>query len=153
MNKTLKQLFDQDQSDRENLSPTPEELNQEFKRDGLRRGKAQKMIDEGLLINPEDYYHAAFIFQHGITADDFLKANGLAKKALEMGYEKARWIFAATRDRYLIAIGKPQRYGTQYIKKDGKMLLAPIDPETTDEERVQYGVKPLNQISREWSAK
>ncbi len=152
MEQTIKELFEEDQADRERYpSPTSDELKWVGDRDVLRKATAQKMLDENLLTKPEDYYYAAFIFQHGNTAEDYLKAHQFAQKALEMGYEKAGWIYAATLDRYLINTGKPQKYGTQYTNNEaGELILAPVDPETSDEERLKYGVKPLAQIPKKW---
>lgn len=155
MEETLKQLFDEDQSDRENNpNPTPEEFQKVIEKDTLRRKRVQEIINEGLLTQPEDYYHAAFIFQHGKTTEDFLKANEFAKKALDLGFEKAKWIYAASMDRYLINIGKLQKYGTQYIGNGmGESILSPIDSDTTDEERALYGIEPLSKIAKKWSDK
>ena len=152
MNEELKSLFDEDQADRKNNpNPTPDKLKEITSRDFRRRQQTKKLIDEGLLKVPLDYYHAAYIFQHGQTAHDYLKAHEFAKIALDLGYDGAKYIFAATLDRYLINTGKPQKYGTQYIPQNGKTILAPIDPSTTDEERSYYGIKPLIKIPKEWS--
>jgi hypothetical protein len=44
---------------------------------------------------------ASFIFQHGNTVEDCLFAHVLAMEALVKGDESAKWIAAATLDRYL----------------------------------------------------
>jgi hypothetical protein len=49
---------------------------------------------------------------------DFLVAHTLALVALTMGDTEARWIAAATLDRYLTTIGKPQIYGTQLDRQN-----------------------------------
>lgn len=149
-NENLESIFNKDQSDRlNNPNPTPEEGKNIFERDKNRRLIVKQMIDKGELKTPQDYVHAAFIFQHGETSEDYLKANELAKKAVDMGDEKAKWIYAATMDRYLLSIGKPQQYGTQYEKdKDGNWVLSEVDPSTTDEERAEHFIKPLSEIQK-----
>ena len=58
---------------------------------------------------------ASFIFQHGNTVEDCLFAHVLAMEALVKGDESAKWIAAATLDRYLQSIKQPQIFGTQYL--------------------------------------
>ena len=50
---------------------------------------------------------------------------------------------AAAEDRQRMALGKPQRYGTQYKKVDGTWQLWPVDPSVTDEERARWHCPPL----------
>jgi hypothetical protein len=71
-----------------------------------------------MLHSGEDFYEAAFVFQHGDTADDFLKAHLLAMIAVAKGHPDAPWIASATLDRYLQEIGKPQVLGTQFKSMD-----------------------------------
>ncbi len=83
------------------------------KRDEARREQART-----LLAKPgrsgEEYYYAAYLFQHGQKADDYLFAHILATEAMALGYSRAKWISAATLDRYLQQIGQKQVFGTQY---------------------------------------
>jgi transposase len=67
---------------------------------------------------PEDYFHAAMVFQHGETLDDFWRAHELAKRGAELGHPNCRWLTAAAYDRWLMNQGKPQKYGTQYTSRD-----------------------------------
>lgn len=82
--------------------------------DAKRRETVQKLLDDGKLRSGTDFYHAAFIFQHGQEPSDFLKAHALAVVAAARGRRDAAWIAAATLDRYLQNIGQKQIYGTQY---------------------------------------
>lgn len=96
--------------------------------DEKRRARTQTLLDAGALRSGDDFYHAAFLFQHGGTANDYLKAHLLATIAAVRGATKAVWIASATLDRYLQAIGKPQVLGTQYmIPKDGPVTQEPYD--------------------------
>ncbi len=83
--------------------------------DRARRVRTQALLDTGQLHSADDFYHAAFVFQHGDLAEDCLKAHALAVVAAARGKPEAAWIAAATLDRYLQRIGQPQIYGTQYL--------------------------------------
>jgi len=112
---TIKQLFDADQNDRRGaMSMTPEQWKKISERDAERRREAHKLLDSGALKTGEDFEDASFIFQHGDTPQDYLLAHILAMAAMEKGDAQARWIAAATLDRYLQAVKQPQVFGTQY---------------------------------------
>ncbi len=81
--------------------------------DAARRLLARKMIENDALHTGQDFEDAAFIFQHGSDADDYLLAHTLATVAVSKGKASALWIVTATLDRYLGKIGQPQIYGTQ----------------------------------------
>ena len=88
--------------------------------DRKRRVRTQALLDNQQLNSADDYYHAAFVFQHGDEAEDCLKAHALAIVSASKGKSEAAWIAAATLDRYLQRIGQPQIYGTQYRHETGK---------------------------------
>jgi hypothetical protein len=148
MNEQIKNIYEEDQNDRKIWEETGDSGNVKEK-DELRRQMVQQMIDSGQLEEGADYYHAAMVFQHGDRPEDFLKSNELAKKAIELGEERGKWMFAASYDRYLTNTkAEFQKYGTQYKKdKDAdSWYVYPIDPNTTDEERAKYNVPPLEGI-------
>jgi methionine-rich copper-binding protein CopC len=112
---TIKQLFEEDQNDRRGaMSMTPEQWKKIGERDTERRREAHKMLDAGALKTGEDFEDASVIFQHGDVPQDYLLAHILAMAAMEKGDAQARWIAAATLDRYLQAVKQPQVFGTQY---------------------------------------
>jgi hypothetical protein len=88
------------------------------KRGADRRVRIRELLARGELQQAQDFHDAAFLFQHGETADDYLFAHVLATDAVIRGDNTSKWITAATLDRYLQLIGKPQIFGTQY----------PLDP-------------------------
>lgn len=88
--------------------------------DKERRIRTQALVDTGKLNSADDYYRAAFVFQHGDEADDYLKAHAFAVIAASRGKREASWIAAATLDRYLQRIGQPQIYGTQFRRPPGE---------------------------------
>lgn len=89
--------------------------------DDKRRARTSDLLKIGALQSADDYYHAAFVFQHGDKPSDYLMAHTLAMIATARGKPEAIWIASATLDRYLQKIGQQQVFGTQYSSKDGKM--------------------------------
>jgi hypothetical protein len=126
---TLRALYVEDQRDRgvaladDGVSMLPKEQadklpSYDWEKEVPKRDEARREQTRTLLAKPghsgEDYYYAAFIFQHGQKADDYLFAHILATEAVALGYSRAKWISAATLDRYLQQIGQKQVFGTQY---------------------------------------
>lgn len=111
------QLFLDDQSDRmgdRTVAPYGADVNS---RDAMRRVEAKLLLGAGKITTAQDFHDAAYIFQHGDAADDYLLAHILAVEAIVKGDASSKWISAATLDRYLQAIGKSQIFGTQYSDK------------------------------------
>jgi hypothetical protein len=115
--KTVHQLFEEDQEDQPGHGPNGTSLVDEQQynaRVEIRKKQVRDLLANGGLKTGEDFYDAAFIFQHGESAEDYLFAHVLAMDALLKGYDIAKWIAAATLDRYLQIVHKPQVFGTQY---------------------------------------
>jgi hypothetical protein len=152
MNQELRDMFVADQADRSNhpAYDTPE-YRQLRERDARRRQRVNELLAQGLLTAPDDYFHAALIFQHGETLEDIWQAHELARKAAEMGATKAmgskdsRWLAAAALDRWLMYQGKPQKYGTQFVPDGKRWRLWDIDPSTTDAERAANHIPSLHE--------
>jgi hypothetical protein len=108
---TIQQLFEQDQKER-----TGDKIDWAIvgAHDKQRRELVRKMLEAGTLKSGQDFEQAAFIFQHGDSPQDYMLAHILAMVAMEKGRNVARWIAAATLDRYLQSIKQPQVFGTQY---------------------------------------
>jgi hypothetical protein len=137
-NAEMTRLYNEDQSDRE-----PDEIDWDkvTARDEQRRLATRALLTAGALHTAEDYEHAAFIFQHGSKADDYLLAHTLAMVAVGKGDKSSLWIASATLDRYLMMIGKPQVYGTQFR---GSMGQEPYDRNLiSDTLRSELGVPAL----------
>lgn len=137
-NAEMTRLYNEDQSDRE-----PDEIDWDkvTARDEQRRLATRALLTAGALHTAEDYEHAAFIFQHGSKADDYLLAHTLAMVAVGKGDKSSLWIASATLDRYLMMIGKPQVYGTQFR---GSMGQEPYDRNlVSDALRSELGVPGL----------
>lgn len=89
-------------------------------RDEARRTQVADILKEARALCPEDLYHAAMVFQHGNTPQHFLLAHVLASAAAIQGHQPSRWLSAATLDRYLGSVDRPQILGTQYRGTQGE---------------------------------
>jgi len=121
------------------------------------------LVGRGAAITPEDKFNAALVLQHtpltfcdgklqSFSPDNYLLAHSLFESALEAGFEDARYLVAASIDRYLVYTEGYQKYGTQRVinQETGKEELVPIDRKTTDEERAKYGVPGLAELLKEF---
>jgi len=132
-----------DQADRAGDIPDVQKV---LRADEQRRHIVQLAIASHTLTTADDDYHAAMVMQHGTTAEDIALARELAAEAMKRDPAnwRAAWLYAAATDRWLWRTGKPQIYGTQYKKVDGKWTLEPFDRNAvTDEERLKHRVPPL----------
>jgi hypothetical protein len=126
----IKSLYDADQGDRTMMESSgsgswlPQDMMKIAERDVERRKRTRQLLDDGSLKSADDYYHAAMVMQHGDKPDDFLLANILANASVKLGREKSAWLAAASLDRYLMKIGQPQIFGTQFNS------AKPSDPST-----------------------
>lgn len=84
------------------------------RRGDARRAQIRALLSQGAILTAEDYHDAAFLFQHGEVADDYMLAHIFAIEAVLRGDASSKWIAASTLDRYLQIIGRPQVFGTQY---------------------------------------
>ena len=124
-NPALATLFQQDQADREGASIDWQAVTT---RDAARRTQAKALLDQGAVRSAADYYHAAMVFQHGETLDDYRLANALATLAMAQASDDAhyRWLAGASWDRLLMRQLQPQWYGTQYKGDTKGMYLYPV---------------------------
>src|SRR5437588_9898764 len=150
MNSELQALYEQDQADRSAFEQLDhEQLQEVLQRDRARRQRVKELVGSKALQDPEDYFHAAMVFQHGEALDDFWQAHVLARRGMELGHPNCRWLTAAAYDRWLMNQRKPQKYGTQYTSRDNEPYrLWDVDPTTTDEERAAMNVPPLAEALR-----
>jgi hypothetical protein len=116
------------------------------KRDEERQTKVKDLLAKGELKTGRDYHYAALIFQHSASLEHLRLAHVLATTAVAIGYTGARWLSAATLDRYLQTSGQPQIFGTQFRHGPGSApwTMEPYDKEAiTDHIRLQWCVVPL----------
>jgi hypothetical protein len=111
--KTVHQWFVEDQDDINgpNGRVTEEKY---LQRENARQATLRRMLAAGEIKTGDDFRDAAYIFQHSDTPDNCLFAHILAVEAVFRGTTAARFIAAATLDRYLEFNKQPQVFGTQY---------------------------------------
>jgi len=127
-NAEMKKIFDADERDRsEDFSHT--DWGKVTLRDQQRRAATRKLLEEDQLHTGQDFREAAFVFQHGDKPEDYLLAHTLAIIAASRGDGWGLWIAAATLDRYLHTVQKPQIYGTQVFGEGNTLTQDPYDRE------------------------
>ena len=55
-------------------------------------------------------------------------------------------VAAMAYDRLRVLAGRPQKFGTQAVADEGRLVPWPVDPATTDTERAKWGVGPLQRL-------
>jgi hypothetical protein len=123
----MRKLYEQDQKDFDNSD-----------RAKIRK-HVQRLMSEGKIQSAEDYYYAAFIFQHGLKSSDYLYAHVLAVTAVNKGLHNAMWLSAATLDRYLQSVQQAQIFGTQF----GSLFNDRDDQEPYDREMVSDEIRAM----------
>ncbi len=146
-NKELRILFKEDQKDR---TPESGEINWEvvLVRDSVRLNRTFEIVENQQLQTPNDYYHAATIFQHGYDTIASRMAVEMMQKAIELDSTINKWLLAAAIDRDLQRRGEPQVFGIQFTKnEEGKWVLYDIDTTKIDDKtRKEYGVSSLSEL-------
>ena len=144
-NAELKQLHDEDQADRE-----PENIDWSVvgPRDQARLKRVKELFAANALRTANDYYRAAMVLQHGSVPEDFLLGHELCVAAMMKGRtdKETAWLAASAEDRYLMNLGRPQRFGTQFHSEgSGPVKLYTVDesPGVTDELRRLMSVHSL----------
>lgn len=131
-NEELARLARQDQEDRRGSI----DWSVVIPRDQAREKRVKELYVSGALHTGTDYYNVAMVLQHGTSADDMLLAHDLCVVAIIKGENRAKWLAAASEDRFLMNIGRPQRFGTQYVSSgNGPSKLFRLEDGVTDDVR------------------
>jgi len=120
ISKELAEMYREDQADQARWAELGDD--EASRRQAVRRDRALEITQAGLLEQPLDYYHAAMLFQHGSTADDYLLAHVLATVAAVEGEKSGFFLSAAALDRFLTTRDEPQRFGSQSFDEAGTDL-------------------------------
>ncbi len=110
------------------------------------RTRCQRVIDlyaKGMIEDGRDHFHAGLVLLHGERTAHYELARTFSRRASDMGEARAWTVQAMAWDRWLLSLGKPQRFGTQIIKQQGRWSLGDVDVRITDSLRAFYGVPPL----------
>lgn len=144
-NAELERMFDADQAAREAGNIDWDKLDPE---DAARRNAVLMLLQNGAIKTAQDYYHAAMIFQHARSADEIRLAHAFATISATLeSSDSANWLKAASWDRLMLNLDKPQWYGTQYVlDASGAFVLYDVLPDAvSDAERAAWSVPPLDE--------
>jgi hypothetical protein len=149
-NEELAKLYEDDQSDRRPEGGKPIDPAVLVSRDRKRQARVKSLYETGALHTGKDYYRAAMVLQHASEPEDYLLAHEFCVVALSKGEPEARWLAAATEDRFLMKIKRPQRFGTRYHSHglDDPVRLYEVGPGVTDGLRRELGVPTLEEARR-----
>lgn len=98
---------------------------------------------QGSILESRDHFHAALVLLYGETTEHYFMSRMFAHRAASLGEARAWTLQAMAWDRWLLSLGRPQRFGTQIVKQGGRWSLNAVDPTITDNERALYAVPPL----------
>ena len=148
-NLKLLELYQADQQDRDRVYNSAAEVQELRQRDIDRKAQVVEMHSRGEVNTANDLYHAAVIFLHGNEPKDFLTAHRYAVIASINGHRAGRWLAAASLDRFLMASGMAQVYGTQFEfnEEDGRyqMRLPIEDANILAFEKKFFNVPPVKE--------
>ena len=136
-NAELKTIVDADQADRQ-LPPKKIDWKVVSKRDADRLARVKEIYAAGGIHTANDMYNSALVLQHSGVPEDYLLSHELCISAVSKGDgERSLWLAAASEDRFLMNINRPQRFGTQYRSKgpNTPFELYKVDPQVTDQLR------------------
>jgi hypothetical protein len=112
--------------------------------DAIRHSKAKELLAQGKVETGREYFFVALLFQHSGDPNELMLAHILAVTAASKGFSRAKWMAAATMDRYLQSINQPQIFGTQFKMAAGGWTMEPYSRTTiSDSLRIQWCVVPL----------
>ncbi len=140
----LSSIVKADQDDRENWEhKSQEEMFEVQKRDLIRRKRVGEIFGEGCFSKAQDYAAAALVFQHGDTPDQYFQTFLWSKRAVELGDPSQKKIMAWGLDRYLVAAGQKQLFGSQYTRPNiadphSCFCIYPVERSFPDKLRSEY---------------
>jgi hypothetical protein len=92
-----------------------------------RKQRTREIVAAGQLAKTADYYNAGMLLQHGQDSDDFLLAHILGTVAALDGDAGGKFLSAAALDRFLMSLGQPQYFKSQYGDELGREPVEPFD--------------------------
>ena len=113
----LQYAYKTDQNDRMQLKSFINSSNEFQERDKARLTQVNEILEQGEAIEPIEKFYAAFIYHHSNNSKDYETASKLAataakEESLKANYQ-VQWLKKASYDRWMISIGKPEKYNTQ----------------------------------------
>jgi hypothetical protein len=104
------------------------------------RLKAFKKLSKRV-CTADDHAHAAWILLGSQKAEELERAYALGQVAAYHHAPAAKDLVITAYDRWQVALGAPQRYGTA----TGAACFYPVEEGFTDAQRAQWGAKPLSE--------
>ncbi len=145
----LARLYAEDQADRMPKDGKAIDWSVVGPRDKARLACVKELYAGGKLRTGADYYHAAMVLQHAAEPADYLLAHELCVVAISKGDKRAKWLAAASEDRFLMNIGRPQRFGTQYrADGGGQFRLYKVEDGVTDALRKEFDAPSLEEARK-----
>ena len=146
----LQALYAADQADR-TPQTAPSDWSLVNRNDLQRQARVRQLLDTGMVRSGHDYFHAAMVYQHAEGADGVQLAHELAMIGACLGDRDSRWLAAASWDRMLMNLDRPQRFGTQYrSNSEGVLKMYPTSAGVTDAMRSALNVPALSEaLARE----
>ena len=113
----LQYAYKTDQSDRKQLRSFIGLFSKLEERDDQRLTQVKQLSHNRSLLKPIDKFYAAFIYHHSDNSTDYEVASKLSAQAAEseqlQDHYQVQWLKKAAYDRYMVSIGKPEKYNTQ----------------------------------------
>lgn len=113
----IKHAYQTDQSDRKQLKSFVSIFSSLKQRDTQRLNFVKELYVQGKIKSPAEKFYAAFIYHHSNNSNDYKIAAELAAEAAKTNEMKdhyqAQWLKKAAYDRWMVSIGKPEKYNTQ----------------------------------------
>jgi hypothetical protein len=134
VNQELRALFDEDQADRRGEFPA--DLDE---RDQRRRRRVEQLLAEGTVVDPDDLFCAAMVFQHGADRPYYLRAHEPAKRAAELGSTRPRALAGRGRLRPLA----DDRWAAAEVRDPIPVRQGPLGPARGRPNDLGRGASPL----------
>ena len=118
-----KDIFKEDQNARRKFREGVMDYKMIQINDNLRRKTILKIIKNNKKnLSGIDCFYSAFPFHHSHNITHLKIALKFAKESLRKGYKKAEKLVMAIEDRMCLVRGIPQKHGTQFMLKEGKLV-------------------------------
>ncbi len=147
-NEELAKRYAEDQAHRTPRDGKPIDGAEVGPRGKARLARVKELYQGGRLRTGADSYHGAMVLQQAPGPSNYLLAHELCVVAVGKG-EKRQVLAAASEDRFLMSINRPQRFGTQ-LRADagGPFRLDKVEESVTDELRKELGVPTLEEARK-----
>ncbi|MBD3628446.1 hypothetical protein [Cyclobacterium sp.] len=113
----LENAYVTDQADRKYLKSYIPFLSGLKDRDQSRLNQVKSIYERNKNLDPIEKFYAAFIFHHSADSKDYKIASKLASEAAKarhlQNHYLVHWLKKAAYDRWMVSMGKPEKYNTQ----------------------------------------